>query len=115
MNCEIFDYAKPIIVATSKWIEQEARKSLLSTRTDIKMIYDWIADGIRSGRMKAGERIPSENELGRQFRGVLWLPCCRDPRSGRKTAKRTENQELWGAVFHRYGAGSAWSAISRLR
>lgn len=33
-----------------------------------KMIYDWIADGIRSGRMKAGERIPSENELGRQFR-----------------------------------------------
>ena len=33
-----------------------------------KMIYDWIADGIRSGRMKAGDRIPSENELGRQFR-----------------------------------------------
>ena len=27
----------------------------------------------------------------------------------------TENQELRGAVFHRYGAGSAWSAISRLR
>lgn len=42
LNCEIFDYVKPTIVATSKWIEQEARKSLLSTRTDIKMIYDWI-------------------------------------------------------------------------
>lgn len=29
-------------MATSKWIEHEARKSLLSTRTNIEMIYDWI-------------------------------------------------------------------------
>ena len=42
LNCEIFDYVKPTIVATSKWIEHEARKSLLSTRTNIEMIYDWI-------------------------------------------------------------------------
>ncbi len=42
MNCEIFDYVKPTIVATSKWIEQEAHKSLLATRADIEMIYDWI-------------------------------------------------------------------------
>ena len=42
MNCEIMDYVEPTIVATSKWIEQEARKSLLFTRTNITMIYDWI-------------------------------------------------------------------------
>lgn len=42
INCEIFDYVKPTIVATSKWIEQEAKKSLLSKRTNIEMIYDWI-------------------------------------------------------------------------
>ena len=41
-NCEIFDYVKPTIVATSKWIEQEAKKSLLSKRTHIEMIYNWI-------------------------------------------------------------------------
>lgn len=42
INCEIFNYVHPTIVAISKWIEQEAHKSLLSTRTDIKMIYNWI-------------------------------------------------------------------------
>ena len=42
INCEIFDYVKPTIVAISKWIEQEARKSLLSKRTSIEMIYNWI-------------------------------------------------------------------------
>lgn len=42
INCDMFDYAHPTIVATSKWIEGEAKKSLLSSRTDIHMIYDWI-------------------------------------------------------------------------
>ena len=33
---------KPMVVATSKWIEKDARKSLIGSRTDIVMIYDWI-------------------------------------------------------------------------
>ena len=42
INCDVFDYVHPTIVATSKWIEGEARKSLLNSRSDIYMIYDWI-------------------------------------------------------------------------
>ena len=42
MNMETFDYVHPMIIATSKWIEREAHKSLLSGRTDIRMIYDWV-------------------------------------------------------------------------
>ncbi|MCR4720056.1 MAG: glycosyltransferase [Firmicutes bacterium] len=42
INCETFDYVRPVIVATSKWIEREARKSLLGGRSDIHMIYNWI-------------------------------------------------------------------------
>ena len=42
INCDVFDFVRPTIVATSKWIEREARKSLLSERADIRMIYDWI-------------------------------------------------------------------------
>lgn len=42
INCDMFEYVNPTIVATSKWIEGEARKSLLSSRSDIRMIYDWI-------------------------------------------------------------------------
>ena len=42
INCEVMEKAQPTILATSKWIEGEARKSLLSTRCDIHMIYDWI-------------------------------------------------------------------------
>lgn len=42
INCDVFDYSKPTIIATSKWIEGEAKKSLLANRTNIRMIYDWI-------------------------------------------------------------------------
>lgn len=42
LNCDTFDYVHPIVVATSKWIEQEAKKSLLGSRSEIRMIYDWI-------------------------------------------------------------------------
>lgn len=42
INCRIFDYVKPTVIATSKWIEHEAKRSLLSDRCDIYMIYNWI-------------------------------------------------------------------------
>lgn len=42
MNCDVLEYVHPTVIATSKWIEGEAKKSLLSARTDIRMIYDWI-------------------------------------------------------------------------
>lgn len=42
INCEAFDYAKPVIIAISKWIEKEAKRSLLSRNCDIHMIYNWI-------------------------------------------------------------------------
>ena len=42
INCDIFEYAHPTIVATSKWIEREAKRSLLASRANITMIYDWI-------------------------------------------------------------------------
>lgn len=42
INCDVFDYVNPTVIATSKWIETEAKKSLLSKRTNISMIYDWI-------------------------------------------------------------------------
>ena len=41
-NEKLFEKTHPTIVATSKWIEGVARKSLLSSRSDIHMIYDWI-------------------------------------------------------------------------
>ena len=42
INCDVFAETQPYIIATSKWIEQEAKKSLLGSRCDIHMIYDWI-------------------------------------------------------------------------
>ena len=42
INCETLELLHPTVVATSKWIEREAERSLLAERTDIKMIYDWI-------------------------------------------------------------------------
>ena len=42
INCDMFDYVHPTVVATSKWIEKEARRSLLGEYCDIHMIYDWI-------------------------------------------------------------------------
>lgn len=42
INCEVFEETKPHIIATSKWIEREAKKSLLGSRCDIHMIYNWI-------------------------------------------------------------------------
>lgn len=42
INCTVFEKTNPDIVATSQWIEREAKKSLLGTRTKIHMIYDWI-------------------------------------------------------------------------
>lgn len=42
INCDTFDYVNPTIIATSKWIEREAKKSLLASRSDLHMIYDWI-------------------------------------------------------------------------
>lgn len=42
INCEVFDEVKPTILAISKWIEGEAKKSLLGSRADIRMIYNWI-------------------------------------------------------------------------
>lgn len=42
INCDVLEYVHPTVVATSKWIEGEAKKSLLNERTDIRMIYDWI-------------------------------------------------------------------------
>ena len=42
INCDVFDEVHPTIVATSRWIEQQARRSLLRNRCDIHMIYDWI-------------------------------------------------------------------------
>ncbi len=42
LNLDIYDKVKPTIVATSKWIEGEAKKSLISDSCRIEMIYDWI-------------------------------------------------------------------------
>ena len=42
INCEVFEKVHPHVIATSKWIEKEAKKSLLYSRTEIYMIYDWI-------------------------------------------------------------------------
>ena len=42
INCDMFDFVHPTVVATSKWIAAEAKKSLISSRADIRMIYDWI-------------------------------------------------------------------------
>ena len=41
-NCEMFDKIHPTVVATSKWIEAIADQSLLGSRSNIHMIYDWI-------------------------------------------------------------------------
>lgn len=42
INCDVLNYVQPTVIATSKWIEGEARKSLLAKRANIRMIYDWI-------------------------------------------------------------------------
>lgn len=42
LNSKVFEEVNPTIVATSKWIEKEANKSLLGTRSSIHMIYDWV-------------------------------------------------------------------------
>ena len=42
INLEIMDYVKPTIIATSKWIEREMKKSLISGRGNIQMVYNWI-------------------------------------------------------------------------
>lgn len=42
INCDVFEYVRPTVVATSKWIERESERSLLNKRADIQMIYDWI-------------------------------------------------------------------------
>lgn len=42
INCDVLEYVHPTVIATSKWIEGEAKESLLNERTDIRMIYDWI-------------------------------------------------------------------------
>lgn len=39
---EVYQRTQPEIVATSKWIEKEARRSLLGEYCGIQMIYDWI-------------------------------------------------------------------------
>ena len=41
-NCDVLEYLHPTVIATSKWIEGEAKRSLLLKRADIRMIYDWI-------------------------------------------------------------------------
>ena len=41
-NCDVLEYVHPTVIATSKWIEGEAKRSLLLKRADIRMIYDWI-------------------------------------------------------------------------
>lgn len=66
INCETLNYAKPTIIAVSKWIEQEAKKSLLGNKCDIHMIYNWIDtktfyprknDNIREKYKITGEKI----------------------------------------------------------
>ena len=42
INCEVMEKVHPTIIAISKWIEGEIRKSLLGSRSDIYMIYNWI-------------------------------------------------------------------------
>lgn len=42
LNCQVFEMVHPYIIATSKWIEHEAKRSLLGSRSGIFMIYDWI-------------------------------------------------------------------------
>lgn len=42
LNRDTYDKVKPTIVATSKWIESEVKKSLISDSCRIEMIYDWI-------------------------------------------------------------------------
>lgn len=42
INCETFEYVNPTVIATSRWIEREAKRSLLNERSSISMIYDWI-------------------------------------------------------------------------
>lgn len=42
INCKVLEYSHPTVIAMSRWIEREAKKSLLSKRTDIRMIYNWI-------------------------------------------------------------------------
>ncbi len=42
INCDVLSYVHPTVIATSKWIEREAKRSLLSDRAHIRMIYDWI-------------------------------------------------------------------------
>ena len=74
--CEVMQQVHPTIVATSKWIEGEARKSLLSARCDIHMIYDWIDATSFYPREK--ENIRRKYDIGNRFMilGVAtgWAP-----------------------------------------
>lgn len=60
INCDMFDYVHPTVVATSKWIAAEAKKSLISSRADIRMIYNWI--DTETFYPRNGDRI--RNKLG---------------------------------------------------
>ena len=64
INCEVFDYVKPTIIAISKWIEREAKRSLLSDKCDIHMIYNWIDTEVfyprKNESIKAKYRISGE-------------------------------------------------------
>ncbi len=42
INCEVMDYVHPDVVAVSKWMKSETEKSLLSGRSNINMIYNWV-------------------------------------------------------------------------
>lgn len=42
INCDVLEYVHPTVIAISKWIKNEAKKSLLLKRADIRMIYNWI-------------------------------------------------------------------------
>lgn len=42
INQRLFNDTNPVIIATSKWIESEAKRSLLGRKCRIEMIYDWI-------------------------------------------------------------------------
>lgn len=62
INCEMFDYVRPTVVATSKWIEGQAKQSLLAKRSDIVMIYDWI--DMQTFRPKDGGAVRKKLGLG---------------------------------------------------
>ena len=62
INCDTLEYVHPTVIATSKWIEREAKRSLILERADIRMIYDWI--DTETFYPKNGENIRQKYGIG---------------------------------------------------